>query len=325
MERLPLPKLSTLNGDVLRAGDCNHPVCQDCTASFVVARVQEQRVFGIRCPFEGCQNELYEPDIENLVQRGALAGDFGKRLSDLRKQDYTARLLDLTDEGREHTAEDYKLMRRLWTSTRRCPRCNVIIEKSEGCNSFGCTCGHRFNFLKAPRGCGDGIEDFDSVMALAGDFQMTMQTAMQCMQEANKAGIKKYKRVLVHSSRMQIPLSLAEVYVRASLGQGPALAQLQDARVARRLDKKARRLMALMGIPFEDAMQLLQQAHAGDQTAQVKIQGARQLQDSMVTKEATHCVEALEKDGREMNTTNENASSDAEFGQPSIDSAFHGA
>jgi len=276
VQRLPLPKLATVNGDVLRSDDCNHPVCQDCMSAFVVARVDEQRVFGIRCPFEGCQNELYEQDVEKLAQSGVLAPEVAKQLADLRKQDYTARLIDLTEEGREHTADDYRLMKTLWASTRRCPRCNVIIEKSEGCNSFGCTCGHRFNFLKAPRGCGDGIEDFESVMGLVADCEMSLGSAMQRVREASAKGIKKYKLVLTISSQRQIPVSLAEVHVQASLGQHPAVAQLRDARCRRRLDKKAHLLMARMPISFDEAMQLLEQAHTGDGAAWARIHEARQ-------------------------------------------------
>jgi len=244
-------------------------------AKFVVSRVEEQRVFGIRCPFEGCQNELHEQDIEKLVQCGALPAEVGTRLADLRKQDYTARAMELSVDG-QHTAEDFKLMRRLWATTRRCPRCNVIIEKSEGCDSFGCTCGHRFNFAKAPRGCGDGIDDFDSVTALAGDFEMPLQAAVERVQKANQSGIAKYKNVLARANQSGMPLDLAEVHVRASLGQRQALEQLRVARVARRLEKKAQVLAAALGVAFEEATQLLDDAFNGDEDAQSAIHSARQ-------------------------------------------------
>ena len=61
-------------------------------AKFVAVRVEEQRVFGIRRPFEKCKNELHEQDIEILIKSGALAPKIGVRLAELRKQDYTARL-----------------------------------------------------------------------------------------------------------------------------------------------------------------------------------------------------------------------------------------
>merc|ERR1719456_1463672 len=61
--RLTLPQLKTGNGDLLRHGDCGHPVCIQCMAAWVTARVEEQRVFGICCPAAGCRNELFEQDV----------------------------------------------------------------------------------------------------------------------------------------------------------------------------------------------------------------------------------------------------------------------
>jgi hypothetical protein len=279
--RLPLPTLATLNGDVLRAADCNHPICRDCIAKFVAARVEEQRPFGIRCPFEMCKNELYEQDIEVLVNSGALAPKVGERLAELRKQDYTSRLSSLTELTQTHSAEDYKLMRRLWSSTRRCPRCNVIMERSEGCDSFGCICGHRFNFLKAPRGCGDGVEDFDSVMQLAADFDMSLNDAIERVRQAHLKGIQKYQRVLSLSTSRHIPLCLAEVHAQAMLGQRSALEELRDARHKRRLDRKANVLMTQLDISLEHAMQLLQQATTGDDTVRARIRLARYRQSDL--------------------------------------------
>lgn len=247
-------------------------------AKFVAVRVEEQRVFGIRCPFEMCKNELHEQDIETLVKSGALAAQVGERLAELRKQDYTARLSSLTDLTQLHTADDYKLMRKLWSSTRRCPRCNVIMEKSAGCNSFGCICGHRFDFLKAPRGCGDGIEDFDSVMQLAAEFDMPLNDAMERVRQAHTKGIKKYHRVLSFATSKQISLSLAEVHAQAILGQDSALEELRDARHKRRLDRKVNVLMTQLGISLEHAVQLLEHAKIGDDTVRARIREARQLQ-----------------------------------------------
>lgn len=247
-------------------------------AKFVAVRVEEQRAFGIRCPFEMCKSELHEQDIETLVKSGALAPQVGLRLAELRKQDYTARLSSLTDLTQLHSADDYKLMRRLWSSTRRCPRCNVIMERSEGCNSFGCICGHRFDFHKAPRGCGDGIEDFDSVLQLAAEFDMPLNDATERVRHAHMKGIKKYQRVLSFATSKQIPLSLAEVHAQAMLGQDSALKELRDARYKRRLDRKSNVLMTQLDISLEHAVQLLEQAKTGDDTVRARIREARQLQ-----------------------------------------------
>lgn len=275
-ERLELPKLTTLNGDVMRAADCNHPVCKRCMASFVTARVEENLVFSIRCPFVDCKNELYEQDMDKLALSGHLSKEIQKRLADLRKQDYTARVSDLMSETYTHTADDYKLMKKLWASTRRCPRCNVLMEKSEGCNSFGCICGHRFNFAQAPRGCGDGVDDFEAVISLAADFDMGMQEAIRRVADGRKKGIVRYARVLSHSSQKNMSLDLAEVHVQAMLGQPSACAQLREASKARRHQRKMQVLSGQMCISMEDAEQLLQLAASGDKTAWEKIRFARE-------------------------------------------------
>jgi hypothetical protein len=230
--------------------------------------------------------------------------------------------MELSVDG-QHTAEDFKLMRRLWMTTRRCPRCNVIIEKSEGCNSFGCTCGHRFNFAKAPRGCGDGIEDFDSVTALAGDFEMPLQAAMERVRKANQSGIAKYKSVLMHANRRAMPLDLAEVHVKASLGQIPALEQLRDARAARRLDKKAQVLAAALGVSFEKATQLLHDAFNGDEDARSTIHSARLCNEQNASKGCDTIVAALPK------KMSQEASEGSEYSErdrlPSLGSTSSGA
>lgn len=275
-ERLPLPKFATLNGDVLRQGDCNHPVCQACMAAFVTARVEEQQVFGIRCPFLSCRNELYEQDVEQLVQNGALAAEIGTRLSDLRKQDYKARISDLMDETQELTIDDYRMMKQLWASTRRCPRCNVLMEKSQGCNSFGCICGHRFTFTKAPRGYGDGDRDFEAVIGLAIEFQMHLPEARRCVEEGRQKGIKKYQQVLSLAKQREIRVDLAELHVLAGLGHESALAQLRESRAAKKLENKAKALGRQLGTPLHEARQLLEEAYAGDTVAQSLIRVARQ-------------------------------------------------
>jgi len=245
-------------------------------ASFVTARVEENLVFSIRCPFVDCKNELYEQDIDKLALGGHLSKEIQKRLTELRKQDYTSRVSDLMSETYAHTADDYKLMKKLWACTRRCPRCNVLMEKSEGCNSFGCICGHRFNFAQAPRGCGDGVDDFEAVISLAADFDMGMQEAISRVSDGRKKGIVKYARVLSQCSHKNISLDLAEVHVQAILGQPSACAQLREASKARRHQRKIQVLSGQMCISIEDAEQLLQLAESGDKAAWDKIRFARE-------------------------------------------------
>lgn len=107
-----------------------------------------------------------------------------------------------------------------------------------------------------------------------------------------------------------------------------ALAKLRDARLTRRLDKKAQLLMAQVSMSYEDAMQLLERARTGDKAAQMQIQAARQ--GSSTRREDAHpcmCREALQTEYSKTNTTSEGASSDltAEFGQSPVSSDCGGA
>mmetsp|Transcript_53501 Transcript_53501/g.148318 ORF Transcript_53501/g.148318 Transcript_53501/m.148318 type:complete len:460 (-) Transcript_53501:244-1623(-) len=166
-ERLPLPPLKTVNGQWIRKADCGHPICRACMAMYVTVHVEEQRVFGIRCPVENCAVEVHELDVWKLVQTGALAVEVSERLAELRSRDYRARLEGLSEtlpslsSLLSLSAKDLGLLQVLWRTMRLCPRCSVVIEKSDGCNSFGCICGHYFDFRAAPHLFGDGVRRFD--------------------------------------------------------------------------------------------------------------------------------------------------------------------
>lgn len=174
--RLELKSLKTGNGDVLRSEDCGHLICRTCMASYVVARVEEQRVFGVRCPAIGCKNELYEHDVRRLVECGDLAQDVHDRFAEIRSRDYTARAKDLTDVMCQ---DDYELLRCVWETTRSCPRCKLVIEKSQGCNSFYCICGHHFDYQQAPRAVGNGCKSFGRVISLAENLRISVNEAEQ--------------------------------------------------------------------------------------------------------------------------------------------------
>merc|ERR1712054_411566 len=114
-DRLPLKEKRTLNGDVLRKSDCNHDICSKCMASFVAARVEERRVFDIRCPHEGCTNELYESDVADLQKRGDLAESVMNQFVSLRAEDYQQRVKSL----REDFFEGYEDCSQLWRDVPR--------------------------------------------------------------------------------------------------------------------------------------------------------------------------------------------------------------
>lgn len=212
-DRLPLSQKKTLNGDVLRKSDCNHGVCSQCMAAYVTARVEENRVFDIRCPHEGCRNELYESDVVDLHQRGLLAESVMNQFANLRAQDYKQRVTSLRDDFFEGRL-DAGTMSAMSKNVRLCPRCNIILQKSEGCNSFGCSCGHRFQYDKAPQLFGPSVL---KPLKIAAKFGVTFQEAERLVGQGCCIG----ERVAM---QLGIPLEeAAELQRRAKAGDGAAI------------------------------------------------------------------------------------------------------
>lgn len=237
-KRFALPGLKTGNGDVLRKQDCQHPICQECLAHFVTARVEEQLVFHVRCPFEGCTNEIFEQDVKRLTAAtpASLLESVANRFAELRARDFTAHASSLRETWSSLIKEDnYELIQKLWQSTRLCPRCSLVIERSEGCNSFYCVCGHHFDYASAPRVVGNGIRNFGDVVDLA--------------------------------KRLKVPLEQAQNY-------GLRGEDWRKARAAASADLVGRTAAETRLSPV-DAWELLQQAKTGDVQAREKIRRAR--------------------------------------------------
>jgi len=250
-------------------------------AAYVSARVGQQFVFHLHCPQNDCSTELYEQDLRRLVQAGALRPQVADRFAELRARDYSARaevLRESTKKLMETTTaciENLDMLRQL-SRIRLCPRCSVAMQRSHGCDSFYCICGHRFTFTKAPRGYGDGDRDFEAVIGLAIEFQMHLPEARRCVEEGRQKGIKKYQQVLSLAKQREIRVDLAELHVLAGLGHESALAQLRQSRAAKKLETKAKALSRQLGTPLHEARQLLEEAYAGDAVAQSLIRAARQ-------------------------------------------------
>lgn len=224
-DRLELPPLKTGNGDVLRNADCNHGICRQCMASFVVARVEEQYVFHVRCPHPGCKNELYEQDLNRLVKVDALEASVAARFAELRARDFTARAKTFT-EALPQSNVDYGLVRTLWETTRICPRCSLVIEKSQGCNSFYCICGNHFNYDSAPRVVGSGIKKYNKVICFAEGHNLPLSVA-----EKYAGRFSLYAKSSNVACQMNISLEAAmELQMRASSGDAAARARIRAAR-----------------------------------------------------------------------------------------------
>lgn len=226
-ERLELPPLKTGNGDVLRNADCNHGICRQCMASFVVARVEEQYVFHIRCPHQGCRNELCEQDLSRLVNAGSLEASVSARFAELRARDFSARAKLFAEVLPQCQSDvDYGLVRTLWETTRVCPRCSLVIEKSEGCNSFYCICGNHFNYESAPRVVGSGIKKYNKVINFAQGHNLPLSVAEKYAGKFNL-----YAKASNVASQMNLSLEEAmELQMRAFNGDVAARARIRGAR-----------------------------------------------------------------------------------------------
>lgn len=239
-KRLALPKLTTGNGDVLRANDCQHPICQKCLATFVTTRVNDQFVFNMRCPFVGCTNELFEQDLTRLVEVDAITKNISERFAELRTRDYTARAKGLSEAMIEVEREgDLDQLQKIWQTTRLCPRCSLVIERSEGCNSFYCICGHHFDYSQAPRVFGNDV--------------------------------KNYGKVISTAKSLGLPLSEAEKYGGDTRSLGKEWSQGR----AFAAHKAVSQISMDTGLDMDEAWQLYQQASSGDEGAQKRIRAAR--------------------------------------------------
>mmetsp|Transcript_163114 Transcript_163114/g.313303 ORF Transcript_163114/g.313303 Transcript_163114/m.313303 type:complete len:464 (-) Transcript_163114:318-1709(-) len=175
--RLELPVFRTGNGDKLRECDCGHPICCECMSQHVRVRVEEQRVFNLHCPFVGCRTELFEQDLQRLVfqTQGALSSELCQRFVKLRARDFSARIASF-DDMVPRIEEDAELLLSLH-EMRVCPRCKLVIQRSEGCDDFFCLCGERFNYAAAARPVCNGVKNVKEVVARAKDQQMTVAKA----------------------------------------------------------------------------------------------------------------------------------------------------
>jgi len=123
---------------------------------------------------------------------------------------------------------------------RLCPRCRVVIEKSQGCDSFGCICGHRFNFASAP---------------LVFDLRFLQKSLAEM--------------------RRGISWETAELRVKSRFRDVEAQQRLRDAAKARKLERKVSQVMAAMSWGLLEVQDLFRRAAAEDQAAWLVIQRAR--------------------------------------------------
>jgi hypothetical protein len=180
---------------------------------YVATRIKENLVFNLRCPHEGCKTELYEQDVLKLPLESGLHDQFAK----LRAQDYSQRLKELK-LALSKTLLDMDTAKEMIGCARLCPRCHVILQKSSGCNSFYCVCGHHFQYDKAPRLC-----DIRA-LRMAENFSLSLEEAERKIGQ----GFLKGNRLAL---QMGISLEEAlEMQKRAQAGDEIVRAQIRAAR-----------------------------------------------------------------------------------------------
>ena len=116
---------------------CSCMFCRGCMSTYVEGKIKEHRVHHIPCPTPTCKAQLFEADVKNATSKAVF-----ERFQELRQVDHKARIKEFA--GSE-LATFFK------TRACPCPRCSLIIEKNEGCETMVCVCGHSFDWNQAAR------------------------------------------------------------------------------------------------------------------------------------------------------------------------------
>jgi len=133
-----------------------HMVCKICTNKYVGVTLLEHvggfKKEEIECPTDGCKEHLGWKHVREL-----LSGDtMGKVLKIWRSQ------MDIKNNNNEM---DHETEKTISSISKKCPDCQVNIEKDGGCDHVRCRCGKNFyytclcNFPKHKMGCASGDQE----------------------------------------------------------------------------------------------------------------------------------------------------------------------
>lgn len=126
-------------GEHFKKGKCFHVFCEDCMRGYIHSKIQD-RCTSIRCPDGSCSFVLYKDDIGRIADPPHVA-----LYAKLSKDEFVSRLRELQVLKKD----DQIIASYIRSHCRFCPSCKVLIERSEGCSSMLCTCGHRFDWNSA--------------------------------------------------------------------------------------------------------------------------------------------------------------------------------
>ncbi|NBO39732.1 hypothetical protein EBU99_14275 [bacterium] len=138
------PQIKTENGDFIRPShSCTHIVCETCMEAYVSAKIIDMRVNDLRCPAPDCKTKLYDCDINYLL--GDTMPEILSAYRSLKKTTHRERMTELV--------KSYSLQELCELAQARvkvCPCCCMLLQRSAGCDSFFCVCGHQFTYSDAP-------------------------------------------------------------------------------------------------------------------------------------------------------------------------------
>ena len=120
---------------------CTHRFCMDCMKSYIGSKLDDQ-VWNVKCPAVDCRYFLNQFDVERFAGSAEL-----QRYQKLRNTDFSSRLVEVLGGQDDEFAKWAK------TNTQACPRCHLMCEKSEGCNSMVCRCGTNFCYKCGGESC----------------------------------------------------------------------------------------------------------------------------------------------------------------------------
>ena len=120
-----------------------HPFCVSCMGTYVTFKIEEG-AGDICCPDPGCQVRFGETLIKKLACRGSVTSSTLRRFREIQSNDRAERLKYVL------SGEDPALTAWAMCNTQACPRCFLIVQRSDGCDHITCRCGAHFCYV-----CGD--------------------------------------------------------------------------------------------------------------------------------------------------------------------------
>ena len=124
-----LPLMDTKN--MCKSAQGGHRLCAPCATRYVDMAIGEGKLY-VRCSGIACAELVSKESLTKLASQGAL-DTYEANLVGV----HTQRLADESDPAFLTFASEH---------TRRCPACQVLIWRSEGCDQMRCRCGHGFNW-----------------------------------------------------------------------------------------------------------------------------------------------------------------------------------